>query len=184
MYRESDFSDARDLYGKSKFLGETDETETAALTLRTSIIGRELGETSHGLLEWFLAQEGKRVKGFSQAIYSGFTTHELARIIALVIRKHPALSGLYQVASQPISKFDLLQLIRDCYRLNIEIARDDEFACDRSLVMDRFQQATGYTSPDWTRLIADMRADETPYEAWKHPAGEKSEQCGAACGDQ
>ena len=52
-YQESDPSDAEDLYGKTKFLGETQENH--CLTLRTSIIGRELSRNK-SLLEWFLAQ--------------------------------------------------------------------------------------------------------------------------------
>ncbi len=54
-YRESDPSDARDLYGRSKALGETTATQ-AALTLRTSFIGRELKARSHGLVEWLPRQ--------------------------------------------------------------------------------------------------------------------------------
>ena len=78
-YAESDPSDAEDLYGKSKFLGEV--AGEGCLTLRTSMIGRELAG-SQGLLEWFLGQQGKSVRGFRQAIFSGFTTQALAEIIA------------------------------------------------------------------------------------------------------
>lgn len=183
-YRETDPSDARDDYGKSKFLGETTEHETAALTLRTSIIGRELGESSHGLLEWFLAQTGGKVKGFSRAIYSGLTTHELAKVIAHLCKQFAGprnvapdlpdeisdsarLHGLFHVASAPISKYDLLCLIRRVYDLEIEIARDEDFVCDRSLIMDRFSAVTGYTAPDWEQMIAEMHADPINYDVWK-----------------
>ncbi len=54
-YRESDPSDAKDLYGRSKFLGEVDYSH--AVTLRTSIIGHEL-QSAHGLVGWFLSQQG------------------------------------------------------------------------------------------------------------------------------
>src|SRR5208282_1528495 len=50
-YTEQDFPDPRDLYGRTKLLGEV--SEGSALTLRTSIIGRER-VNGHGLLEWFL----------------------------------------------------------------------------------------------------------------------------------
>jgi dTDP-4-dehydrorhamnose reductase len=162
QYRETDDSNARDVYGKSKFLGETDDREAAAVTLRTSIIGRELG-TGHGLVEWFLAQQGKSVKGFRKAIFTGFTTHELANVITQVIRQNPPLRGLYQVASPPIDKFELLGLLRDAFRLQIDIQPDEEFVCDRSLRMDRFAEATGYRAPDWREMIATLAADPTPY---------------------
>ena len=40
MYKESDVSDAEDLYGKSKYIGELNDLPHA-ITLRTSIIGHE-----------------------------------------------------------------------------------------------------------------------------------------------
>lgn len=163
MYRESDPSDAKDLYGRSKYLGETTVDETAAITLRTSMIGREFEAPGHGLLEWFLAQNGKRVRGFARAIFSGLTTHELARVITRIIVDHPRLYGLYHVASEPINKFDLLELIRQAYDLRIEIDRDDTQICDRSLRMDRFHDATGYAAPGWREMIAEMQYDATPY---------------------
>src|SRR5688500_6922625 len=52
-YREADASDAEDIYGRTKWLGEVDYDN--CLTIRTSMIGREL-EGAHGLVEWFLAQ--------------------------------------------------------------------------------------------------------------------------------
>ena len=56
-YTETSFPDADDLYGRSKLLGEVDYPN--AVTLRTSIIGHELG-SRNGLLEWFLGQSGPR----------------------------------------------------------------------------------------------------------------------------
>jgi len=164
-YTEADAFDATDLYGLSKWLGETDAGETAALTLRTSIIGRELKPPTHGLVEWFLAQDGRSIKGFARAIYTGLTTIELARVMALVVERHPRLSGLYQVASNPITKFDLLTLIAQMYGMSVQIERDEKFVCDRSLVMKPFTEQTGYVAPDWPAMVAEMRADRTPYAA-------------------
>src|SRR5690606_21826409 len=106
-YSEEDPSDALDLYGRSKFLGET--AGEGALTIRSSIIGHELG-TASGLVEWFLSQRGKRVQGYRRAVFSGFTTHEMARIVRRVLTQHPDLSGTLQVSSEPINKYDLLML--------------------------------------------------------------------------
>ncbi|HVF56487.1 MAG TPA: SDR family oxidoreductase [Pyrinomonadaceae bacterium] len=160
-YSERDASDAEDLYGRTKLLGEV-EAE-GALTIRTSMIGRELAG-AHGLVEWFLSQEGQRVRGFRRAVFSGFTTGALADIIADVIVEHAELHGVWNVAAEPINKFDLLSLVREIYRLDVEIEPDDTFVCDRSLDAARFRAATGFTPPTWAEMIERMRRDTTPYE--------------------
>ena len=152
-YRETDFPDAEDLYGRTKLLGEVSESH--CLTLRTSMIGPELSRKT-GLLEWFLAQRGQTVKGFTKAIFSGFPTVELARIIERILTEVPELHGVYHVAAEPISKYDLLMLIRDRLRLPITIEQDATFECDRSLDASRFYQDTGYSPPTWEAMIDDM----------------------------
>lgn len=151
-YRESDQSDAEDLYGKSKFLGEVAYPHT--ITLRTSIIGHELA-SAHGLVGWFLEQEGC-VKGYRQAIFSGLPTVELSRIVRDIVLPRQALSGLYHVAATPIAKFDLLKLIASAYGKMIKIEPDDRVKIDRSLNADRFRKATGYVAPTWPDLVAQM----------------------------
>lgn len=160
-YVESDVADAEDLYGRTKFLGELDCA--GSLTLRTSMIGREL-ETTHGLIEWFFGQEGKTIKGFKRAIFSGFTTKVLAEIIAKIIIEHPDMQGIWHVASEPICKFDLLSLVKKAYAMNIQIEPDNEVICDRSLNADRFKCATGYIPPSWSDMIEEMYNDSTPYD--------------------
>jgi dTDP-4-dehydrorhamnose reductase len=163
-YREDDMADAADLYGRTKFLGEV--ANGHALTLRTSIIGREL---IHGqsLLEWFLSQNHRRVYGYRRALFSGVTTNQLADLVSDLVEERADLSGLYQVTNQTISKFDLLCLLREAYELDIEVVPDDEFFCDRSLRGDRFEAATGYSRPPWEELVAQLANDDTPYEEWR-----------------
>jgi len=163
-YTEESPSDATDLYGKSKYLGEV--AVENALTLRTSIIGRELSHF-RSLLEWFLAQKGKRIRGFNRVTYSGVTTNHLAHLVGDLIARHPALSGLYQVASTPISKHDLLCLLKKAYRLDVEIVPDGEEVSDRSLIGDKFRRAAGYDCPEWPALVEQLVADPTPYEEWR-----------------
>lgn len=160
-YSEDDLPDASDLYGLSKLLGEAGGEN--CLTLRTSMIGREL-RSSRGLLEWFLTCSGGSVRGFSRAIFSGLTTQTLSEVIARLIDEHPNLSGLWHVAADPISKFDLLKLVKQTYGLAIDIERDESFVCDRSLNGERFRAATGIQIPGWTEMIERLRADDTPYE--------------------
>lgn len=165
-YSEADVADATDLYGRTKFLGEVHAHN--ALTLRTSIIGREL-EHFQSLLEWFLsrAEAGAPAKGFTRAVYSGVTTNYLADLVARLIEDHPRLHGLYQVTAPAISKFELLRLLRDAYGKNIEIVADDSVFCDRSMNGDKFIAATGYRSPAWPELVAQLARDTTPYEQWR-----------------
>jgi dTDP-4-dehydrorhamnose reductase len=160
-YRETDPADAEDLYGRSKLLGEI-ECE-GGLTIRTSIIGRELA-TQHGLVEWFLSNRGKCVRGFTQAIYSGFPTVVLARLLQDVIERQPNLCGLYHVSSAPISKYELLVLLRAAYGIQVEIEPDTEFACNRALDSTRFWAAVKSAPPPWPEMIHALAEDWNPYE--------------------
>lgn len=155
MYTENDQSNAEDLYGRTKFLGEV--TYPHCVTLRTSIIGHEL-KGGFGLIEWFLAQT-QQVRGFRKAIYSGFPTVELARIIRDYVLPNPELSGVYHVSSESISKYDLLRLVADRYNKTIDIEPYDDFAQDRSLDSTAFRAATGYQPPSWDKLVEMMHND-------------------------
>ncbi|MBX3267542.1 MAG: SDR family oxidoreductase [Acidobacteria bacterium] len=164
MYREQDVPDALDLYGQSKHWGEVSGEN--CLTLRTSIIGRELS-SGHGLVEWFLGNENQTVKGFRKAVYSGFPTIVFADIIKRLITDFPDLHGLFHVSSEPINKFDLLELVREAYGRNIAIEPDDNFVIDRSLDSSLFRAATGFKPLTWPEMITLMANDVTPYAKWK-----------------
>ncbi len=151
-YSETDPSDARDLYGKSKYLGEVSYPH--AITLRTSIIGHEL-QSAHGLVDWFLSQQA-RCSGYTKAIFSGVPSIVLAQIIRDVVVPRPDLSGVFHVAARPISKYDLLKLIAYVYEKQIEIIPDDKLVIDRSLNAECFRTATGYVAPEWQALIKTM----------------------------
>ncbi len=152
-YKESDIPDARDLYGRSKLLGEVDYPH--AITLRTSIIGHELN-SAHGLVGWFLSQEGG-VKGFTKAFFSGLPTVELARVIRDFVLSRTDLHGVYHVSSDTISKYSLLDLVNREYRKDLRIDPDDKLQIDRSLDSERFKAATGYSAPPWPQMVAQMR---------------------------
>ncbi|MCU7828639.1 MAG: SDR family oxidoreductase [Candidatus Thiodiazotropha sp. (ex Myrtea sp. 'scaly one' KF741663)] len=155
-YLESDLSDADDLYGKSKHIGEVNY-ETNAITLRTSIIGHEL-HSNHALVDWFL-NSSEQVKGFTKAIFSGLPTIELARIIHDHVLPVADLHGLFHVSTDPITKYDLLTLIASIYKKDIEIVPSVELIIDRSLNSDLFKSATGYQPPVWPDLIKTMHND-------------------------
>jgi dTDP-4-dehydrorhamnose reductase len=159
-YLETDPSDAYDLYGKTKYLGEVDAPNS--LTLRTSIIGREIHEKA-SLVDWFLSQRGGQVKGFKNALYTGFTTVAMADLIMDIINKHPDLFGVWHVSSDPINKYDLLMLINQVYKLGIEIAPDETFICDRRLDSSKFRKEAAFQPKSWQQMIKDMYADDNDY---------------------
>ncbi len=160
-YTEDDDPDPPDLYGRSKLLGEVDAP--GAITLRTSMIGREL-ESANGLLEWFLSQAGGAVRGFRRAIFSGPTTPVLSRLIAELAERHPGLEGIWHVGAEPISKCELLLLLRDAFGVDVEIEPDDSVVIDRSLDSRRLREATGWSPPSWPEMVAELGRGAERYE--------------------
>lgn len=153
MYAEDDPSDAEDLYGKSKHLGEPD-AKPGLLTLRTSMIGHELA-SRNSLVDWFLAQKGT-VRGYTRAIFSGLPTVEIATFLRDVALPSTSLHGLYHLAAQPISKHALLTLVSRQYDHAVEIVPDESVHTDRSLDASRLQRDTGYEAPGWEELVRRM----------------------------
>lgn len=161
LYSLLDTPDPVDLYGRSKLLGEISEDE--GLTIRTSIVGRQLSGQS-SLFEWVLASRGKTIRGFRRASYTGLTTMALANILDEVLSSHLELSGVWQIASAPITKFDLLCQLNDRLRLELTIVPDEDFHCDRSLDGSKFAARTGIEVPSWDEMLTDFTADQRTYD--------------------
>lgn len=161
-YSETSLPDARHMYGRTKVLGEVESSR--ALIIRTSVIGREL-ENHTELLEWFLSQRGKTIKGFRQALYSGVTTNFLAQVVSRVIRERPDLRGLYHLSAEPISKYDLLRRVKDRMRLDVTIVPDDGVVVRKDLIGSKIREATGILTPSWDEMIAELADDPTPYQS-------------------
>ena len=158
LYKESDTPDAVDLYGRSKLLGEVDYGRH--LTLRTSIIGHELGK-SLSLVDWFLSQRGV-VKGYRNAIFSGMPTVFVAEFLKdFVFGKK--INGLYHLSVDPIDKHTLLQLINDAYFTGVEIIPCDDLVINRSLNSDALRAITDFNPPSWANLIKKMREEYLEY---------------------
>lgn len=155
LYTETDAPDAVDLYGRSKLMGEVDYDN--AVTLRTSIVGPEWAGGAQGLVGWFLAQQG-RVRGFTQAVFSGLPTIELARVIHRHVLPRPELRGTWHVSTAPINKHDLLALVKAEWGRDTVIQPDATLVIDRSLDSSRFRAATGYNPAPWPQLVAEMKA--------------------------
>jgi dTDP-4-dehydrorhamnose reductase len=162
-YTEEDLPNAIDLYGRSKAMGEV--IYDNALTLRTSIIGREL--VNHlSLLDWFLKQSGTPIRGFTKALYSGITTNQMVKVIELILKDFPTLNGLYQIVAEPISKYDLLCLAKDIFKVGIDIEPYDDFSIDRSMQGNKFKSVIGYESPPWMDMLEDLAAESDLYRSW------------------
>lgn len=152
FYNELDRTDAIDIYGKSKAIGEMLSDDD--LVIRTSTIGHELN-SNYGLLNWFLSQE-KCCKGFKNAVFSGLPTIVFAKILKDYVLTNKSLKGLYHVAADSINKYELLKLIAKTYNKDIEVLEDDSFIIDRSLDSTKFEKASGFKSPCWNELIKIM----------------------------
>jgi dTDP-4-dehydrorhamnose reductase len=155
-YLETDQPDAQDLYGKAKIAGEI--SGPGALTIRTSIFGPSLRGAT-GLLDWFLAQQGV-CTGFPKSIFSGLPTTELVRVVSECLLNQPCLEGIFHVASEPISKMELLEKAAAKYKKKIRIVPDSSISIDRSLRADKFAKATGYLPRNWTALMDEMCDEE------------------------
>jgi dTDP-4-dehydrorhamnose reductase len=160
--RLSDTPNATDLYGLSKLLGEVNTS--SCLTLRTSIVGRQLFG-SDSLFEWARSQRGKVVHGYKNAIYSGLTTLQLSQIIKKLIEDFPELSGTHQVASSPISKFELISKLNNYLKLNLCIEPETEFYCDRTLDGSEFSKLTNIDIPSWDDMFTAFAADQSFYDS-------------------
>lgn len=153
-YKEEDIPDPIDSYGICKFLGEPNQKNTTVI--RTSMIGHSLNY-ENGLLDWFIKQNECNL--YKNAIFSGFPVYEIARIISLFFITKNGLDGIYHLSSKPISKFDLLTLVKNVYNLNIIIHEDDSFYMDRSLDSSKFQNKTGYRVLSWDDMIVQMKEE-------------------------
>ena len=166
-YAEDDPPDPVDLYGRSKWLGEV--TAPGCLTLRLSLVGRELG-TRHGLVEWFLGQVAGgagAVPGYPRAVFSGVTTDVAARLLVSLIEEQPSLGGLFHVAAAPVTKRAFLEMLASAVGADVAVVPDDRVVIDRSLDGRRFAAATGWQAPSWARMIEDLAAEAAVYEDWR-----------------
>lgn len=162
-YTEYDFKDADDVYGRSKALGEVENDRD--LTIRTSIIGPELKQNGEGLFHWFMHQEGK-VNGFTDAIWGGVTTLELAKSIDKAIDNN--LTGLVHLSNGTgINKYDLLNLFKSIWiRNNIDINPFEGHAVDKSL-----QSSTKFNVnvPSYSEMLYEMKSWMDKYrEIYQH----------------
>jgi dTDP-4-dehydrorhamnose reductase len=165
-YTEGDLPDPVDLYGRTKLLGELDRP--GCITMRTSIVGWELKHNT-SLLQWFRSRRGHAIQGYKHAIYTGLSVGVLSELILNIIGTWTTMSGIYHVASKPISKYDLLVRMRDILGWrDLPIEPNESFRCDRSLIAARFEAETGWKAPEWDLMLNALAAEQPVYEQWRN----------------
>jgi len=156
-YNEESNTTGEDAYGKTKALGEIRYPHT--LTIRSSFIGRELaGKTE--LLEWLISENGNTIKGFTEAWYSGVSTIFMAKTVLDIVENYPNISDLHQLSTpEPISKYNLLCLARNAFKLDIEIIPDSSFEIKPTLDGTRLKNAINLSIPTWQDMMNELAAD-------------------------
>ena len=153
-YTESSLTTAEDLYGRTKALGEIMYRNT--LTIRSSFIGQELFDKTE-LLEWFLAQKGKHIKGYKNTLYSGVSTIYMAKVVKEIILYHKELNGLYNLAPEnPISKYDLLCIARDAFGIDVKIIPDEIHHHRPTLNSAKLRGAINIKVPNWEEMMEEL----------------------------
>jgi len=160
-YLDNDFADAEDIYGKSKALGEVNSPNT--LTIRCSMIGRELYNFTE-LFEWLKKNKNKKIEGYSKVFYSGITTVRMGKILNKILNKNLNLSGIYNISSTPISKFDLLVKLSKAFNLNVDIKQNKNNKSNKVLISEKFTEITGIYPPNWDDLISEFKEDCNKYK--------------------
>ncbi len=129
-YNEQSPKTPMDAYGLSKSLGEP----AGCLTIRTSIIGRELDGFT-GLLEWFRRQEGQTITGFAEHYWNGITTHQFGRICHQIMKSPNGFPrrGIYHVFSTPVSKYEMLLALQKKYGVECTVRPDYDKKLNRTL---------------------------------------------------
>lgn len=155
-YLDNDISDANDTYGKTKAAGEVNSFNT--LTIRCSMIGRELYNFTE-LFEWLVKNKNKNIDGYSKVFYSGITTVRMGKIISKIIKEDINLTGIYNISSIPISKFDLLLKLSNAFGLNVDITENKNIKSNKVLNSKKFAEITGIKIPDWDDLISEFVED-------------------------
>ena len=154
-YSECDLPDPPDIYGLSKLLGEV--VGDNCLTLRTTFYG--LSGNSKGLLDWLLTQKDGRVKGYKNYIFSGLSMCALASVIVAIIKKPIFPTGLYHLGGPSISKYELLTMFSERFKLNINFEPILTPIINRSLDSSNFWEMIGLDMPETVAMIDSIYLD-------------------------
>jgi len=153
-YNEESLTNAYDLYGQSKALGEIKYKNT--LTIRSSFIGRELFDKTE-LLEWVISNNNNKIFGYKNTMYSGVSALYLASFVKKIISENRKFSGLYNLSLEnPISKYDLICLIRDSFKLQLEIIPETEKIHNPTLDGSKLKNEMKLNIPSWKYMMDEL----------------------------
>jgi dTDP-4-dehydrorhamnose reductase len=142
-YSETDAKDPVDLYGYSKVLGE--HIDMNLLTLRCSLIGRELSSRLE-FLEWVLGHSPENsLKGFTNHHWNGITTLAFAKIVSGLIEGEKFTPGTFHVLPRDsVSKFELAKVISiDFGMTDIKVTKSQSPKAINRTLATNFMQFNG-----------------------------------------
>ena len=149
-YIETDVKDGEGFYARTKALGEV--VDDNHLTLRTSVVGPELKTNGDELFHWFMGQSDN-ILGFTNTIWSGVTSFELAKAVHWSINNN--ITGLYHITNNSIiSKYDILKLFKKYTKKDIAITPVDGNNLNKSFIDTRM--IIDYEIPNYDQMIFDM----------------------------
>jgi dTDP-4-dehydrorhamnose reductase len=164
LYRESDAHDPLDVYGKTKSLGESFQSNVHHL--RCSIIGPEPKEFKF-LIEWFRRQpRNSQVNGFTNHTWNGVTTLQFAKLCRGIMINDVILPHIQHVVPrEPLTKAAMLSVFARVYsRQDIRIQEveaksvtDRTLATENAELNDTLWAAAGYHQPPTvTEMIEEL----------------------------
>ncbi len=149
-YNIDDTPDGESFYAKTKAIGELINQKD--ITIRISLIGPDPDSDGDSLFPWFLRQNGE-VNGFTDAIWTGVTTIEFARVIEQLLLQKA--HGLFQCAPDTsISKYELLTVFEKYFPNNRKVIPISKNRVDKSLIP--FMGDYKVEIPDYDTMVADM----------------------------
>ena len=153
-YAESDPHTELNAYGRSKSLGEINNTKD--ITMRMSIIGPEL-RNGTGLLHWVTANPDVELPGWNNAWWNGITTLQLAKCIDRWIQD-PAVTGIYHVVNNDvnINKYELLKVINRVYQLGKTVIETQGPKTVNKILRDT-RCEIDWGIPDYDQQLEDLR---------------------------
>ena len=150
QYIELDYKDGKDIYAKTKGLGEVINDKD--LTIRTSVVGPELKSDGKELFNWFMRQNGT-INGYTKRIWSGISTLELSKGVKWSIDNN--ITGLYHLTNnKTISKYELLNLFKKYTNKVININPASGLIIDKSFKDTR--KIMNYSIPSYEKMIYEM----------------------------
>ena len=118
-YSELSMTDATDVYGKTKIVGEVTSANKALI--RSSIVGPETGN-GKSLLNWFLRTEDLEVNGFTDHEWNGVTTLNFAKIVLGITKnQNKNIKLQHLIPNDKVNKYELLLLFQEYFSKQIKI---------------------------------------------------------------